>query len=77
VKVEPGQVYLVRHNGREDPFLVLEARTHYSVYDENGERDVFKWTVLNLSTMQQLYVYDSELSDPDPIEEYHAITRLF
>lgn len=73
MKVEPGQVYLVRHNRREDPFLVLEPRNYYHGEDDN----VFKWTVLNLTNLQKLYVYDSELTDPDPVEEYYALERLF
>jgi hypothetical protein len=73
MKVEPGQVFLVRHSGYEDPFLVLE------LHPRPGENYdvVARWSVLNLSTQEVLYVFDSELSDPDPIEEYHALERLF
>jgi hypothetical protein len=54
-----------------DPFLVLGQRELY----HDGR--VFKWTVLNLSTGESLYVYDDELVTPDPSEAYCAIERLF
>jgi hypothetical protein len=73
MKIDVGQVYLIHHNGQKDPFLVLAPRPRLG---ENYDV-VEKWTVLNLSTMENVYVYDSELSNPDPIEDYYMLEKLF
>ncbi len=73
MRVEPGQVYLVWHNYRSDPFLILAPS-----YREGENYDVAsKWSVLNLTNLQQLYIYDDELTRPDSEKDYYAIERLF
>lgn len=74
MKVEPGQVYLVRHSGREDPFLIVSPR---EAWNSKVDYIAFKWNTINLTNMEEVYMYDSELANPSPIEKYYAIERLF
>jgi hypothetical protein len=73
--IELGQCYLVKHNQTQDPMLVLNHR-----YFENI---IYSWTVLNLTTLQVLFMFNEEFRIQNLHEKnttstfYRAIERLF